>query len=307
VTPKGFFFNMKNQLTCCALGFVCCFLFLGRPAMVWAESARSLTAQGNELYARGEYEAALKAYEQAESEQPEAPEIPFNKGNAWFQQGDFEKAKGAYEAAALKAKDPALEAKSQFNMGDGAYSQGRMLLSQDPKRALEQYRQSAAHFKEALRFRPDFQEAAENLELVRFGMKQIEEQLKRQQEQQQQQQKDKDKEPSEKAEAAKDGEQEREQPENKNSEGQDQQSQEASRAKPDASRETEDQKPKPGPPSPGQEQPEEQGKTQHAAKAEDEKTPAAELARDILREEKELRLQRDRAQRSGYLAVEKDW
>jgi Ca-activated chloride channel homolog len=296
---------MRIQLACCALGLVCCCLFLSRPAMAWAESARSLTAHGNELYTRGEYEAALKAYQQAESEQPEAPEIQFNKGNAWFQQGDFEKAKSAYEASALKAKDPSLEAKSQFNMGDGAYSQGRMLLPQDPKRALEQYRQSAAHFKEALRFRPDFREAAENLELVRFGMKQIEEQLRRQEEQQQQQQKDK--EASEKAETAKDGEQERERSENENPEEQDQQSQEASRAKPDASRETEDQKPKPGSPPPGQEQPEEQGKTQQAARAEEEKTPAAELARDILREEKELRLQRDRAQRSGYQAVEKDW
>ena len=190
---KGHFFRMKNQLACCILSLVCCCLFLSRPAVVRAESARSLTAHGNELYTRGEYEAALKAYEQAEAEQPEAPEIHFNKGNAWFQQGAFEKAKGAYEAAALNAKDPALEAKSQFNMGDGAYSQGRMLLPQDPKRALEQYRQSAAHFKEALRFRPDFQEAAENLELVRFSMKQIEEQLKRQEEQQQQQQEDKEK------------------------------------------------------------------------------------------------------------------
>ena len=204
-----------------------------------------------------------------------------------------------------RLKTPPWKRKASSTWAMALILRGRMLLPQDPKRALEQYRQSAAHFKEALRFRPDFQEAAENLELVRFSMKQIEEQLKRQEDQQQQ--KDKEKEASEKTEAAKDGEQEGEQSENENPEEQDQQSQEASRAKPDSSREPDGQEQKAGTPPPGQEQPEEQDKARHAAKAEEEKSPAAELARDILREEKELRLQRDRAQRSGYQAVEKDW
>lgn len=288
-----------------ALFLVCTFSLLGFwSSMARAESARSLTAQGNEHYVAGEYKAALKAYEQAESEQPEAPAIHFNKGNVWFQQGDLEKAKGAYEAAALKAEDLSLEAKCQFNMGDVAFSQGQTQLSTDPKGALEAYRKSLGHFKEALRLGPQLREAAENLELVRLKMKQLEEQLKQRAEEERRQQ---NKETCENPEAVKDGNQEREHSANKESEKEEQQPQEASQAGSEAAPDVAGQKSQPETPSAGQEQPEKQERAQRTDQAEAEKMSEAELAKDILREEKELRLQRDRTQRQGYHAVEKDW
>ena len=54
------------------------------PFLVIAESARSLVTLGNELYAAGEYDKALEAYEKAMAEQPDSGEIFFNKGNALF-------------------------------------------------------------------------------------------------------------------------------------------------------------------------------------------------------------------------------
>jgi tetratricopeptide (TPR) repeat protein len=153
------------------------------PLSAHAESARSLTARGNELYARGEYDKALEAYEQAATEQPDSAEIWFNKGNAYFQKGDYEKAREAYETAAMRTRDPSLEAGSHFNLGNTAFFDGQKQLGQEPKKALSQFESSVRHYQEALRVEPGFADAAKNIEVVRVKMKDVLDLIKKQEEQ----------------------------------------------------------------------------------------------------------------------------
>ncbi|NLJ27998.1 tetratricopeptide repeat protein [Desulforhabdus amnigena] len=148
----------------------------------YPESARSLTADGNALYSAGKYDEALKAYEQAARERPEAGEIFFNKGNAYFQKGEYEKAKEAYEAAAIHTRDPSLEARSQFNLGNTAFLQGSRKLQSDPKEALGLYELSIRHYQNALKIDPKFEDAAENIEIARLKLKDLMDQIEKQKE-----------------------------------------------------------------------------------------------------------------------------
>jgi tetratricopeptide (TPR) repeat protein len=160
------------------IGFLI-FLCLVLPASAFAESARSLNARGNERYAEGNYDAALKAYEEAQAAQPEAAEISFNKGNAYFQQGDYEKARESYEMAALRTQDQAFEARAQYNLGNTAYFEGQKYLKGDLKKALAAYGLSIRHFQDALRLDPGLQEAGKNIEIVRLEIKDLRDQIKK--------------------------------------------------------------------------------------------------------------------------------
>ncbi len=160
-------------------GGVLCVWALFAPWCAGAESAGSLVKTGNGLYAAGEYDKALEAYEKALSEQPGAGEILFNQGNALFRKGELDKAREAYQAAVLHTKDPALEASAHYNLGNAVFEEGRKLLENDPQKALSQWGESVRHFQDALRIEPHFREAAQNVEMVRMSMKDLADRLKK--------------------------------------------------------------------------------------------------------------------------------
>ncbi|MBT5876879.1 MAG: tetratricopeptide repeat protein, partial [Candidatus Latescibacteria bacterium] len=57
------------------------------------------TTKGNEYYNSQQYPEALSAYEEAEVEHPEAPEVHYNKGNALYRQDMFNEAAASYQQA----------------------------------------------------------------------------------------------------------------------------------------------------------------------------------------------------------------
>jgi tetratricopeptide (TPR) repeat protein len=162
------------------------------PFAARAESAADLMEKGNEHYAAGRYDEALKAYEEAGAELPESGEISFNKGNAYFRKGEYEKAKEAYEAAAIHTKDPSLEARSQFNLGNTAFATAEALVQKDMKKSLAGYEQSILHYRNGLRIDPNIEEAAENIEMTRLRMKDLLDQIKQQEEESKEQQKERE-------------------------------------------------------------------------------------------------------------------
>ena len=156
--------------------FVCIVI---APFHAGAESAGSLVVQGNELYAAGEYDKALEAYEKALTEQPDSGEVFFNKGNVFFQKGEYDKAREAYQAAALHTKDLSLEASAHYNLGNTIFADGQKQLESDPRKALAQWEQSIHHYQEALRIDPQLKEAAQNIEVVRLTMKDLADRIKK--------------------------------------------------------------------------------------------------------------------------------
>ena len=153
------------------------------PATAWAGSPRKLVEKGNVAFAAGNYDQALEAYDQAAVEMPESAPIYFDKGAAFYRKGDFDKAARAFEQAALKSKTTALEAKSRFNLGLCSFRQAQRQKDSDPGKALEACETSVRHFQDALKLKPDFREAAENIEVVRLTMKSMLDAIEKQKEQ----------------------------------------------------------------------------------------------------------------------------
>ena len=156
---------------------------------MFGASARALIREGNKKCAAEQYDEALNAYEEAGVDIPESPHLYFNKGVAYYGKGDYDKAVEAFEKAALKSKDLELEAKAKFNLGNCAFRQSERQRDSDLQKSLEECKKSILHYQEALKLKPDYNEAAENIEVVRLIMKSILDEIKKQQEAAQEQQK----------------------------------------------------------------------------------------------------------------------
>ena len=160
---------------------------------LFGASPRSLVREGNDKCATEQYDEALTAYEEASIELPESPILYFNKGVAYYGKGEFDNAAEAFESAALKTKDLELEAKAKFNLGNCAFRQSERQRDSDLQKSLEECEKSIRYYQEALKLKPDYREAAENIEVVRLVMKSILDEIKKQQETAQEQKKNQEK------------------------------------------------------------------------------------------------------------------
>ena len=157
-------------------------------AHAYADSPADLVGRGNAAYMAGEYDEAISAYEEASVDAPESPHIYFNRGAALYKKGDYSGATEAFEKAALKSRDLQLEAKSKFNLGNCAFREAERQQDSDLNKALEACTKSIQHYQEALDLDPAFNEAAENIEVVRLIMKTILDEINKQKEAAQKQQ-----------------------------------------------------------------------------------------------------------------------
>jgi len=161
--------------------FIITFLLICDIAL--AESTATLVERGNRAWLSGNYDDAIKSYDEAAVNDPESPYIYFNKGAALYKKGDFQAAIEAFEKAALKSKEPLLEAKCRFNLGNCTFSEAERQMDSDLKKAMELCQKSVMHYQDALKLDPSLEEAAKNIEIVRLMMKNILDEIKKQEEQ----------------------------------------------------------------------------------------------------------------------------
>ena len=114
------------------------------------EDPRVKTA--NQKYSAGQYDEALRGYEDALRDHPNAPELQFDRGNALFKLGRQAEAREAY-LSALAAKDSSLKAQDYYNMGNSLWE-------------LDRNGEAAEAYQRALTLEPGFAEARHNLELL---------------------------------------------------------------------------------------------------------------------------------------------
>ncbi len=148
-----------------------------------AASGADLVEQGNREFARGKFDAALELYDQAAVDAPESAEIYFNKGTVYFRKGDLARAREMFEKAGLKTRSLALEARSQYNLGNCAYKEAEKQADSDLGKCLRQMATAITHFQKALKLDPGLLDAAHNIEIVRLKMKEIMDRIKKQEEQ----------------------------------------------------------------------------------------------------------------------------
>lgn len=141
----------------------------------YADAARSLVSRGNRAYARGQFDQALQAYQQAARARPEAAEIWFNIGNAHYRLGDYRAAMDAYEQAAVRSRAKGLEARSKFNQGNACLRQALLESAADLGRAVEGLQAGIRLYQDALKLDPELNDARHNIEVARRLSKQLEE------------------------------------------------------------------------------------------------------------------------------------
>ncbi len=147
-------------------------------------SVRADTA--SRFYEQGKYDEALERYRKAAEKQPENWPLFYDLGAAAYKAGRPDEAASAFERA-LGSKDPALQAKALYNLGNSYFRLGEAAEKQSREQAMPQYEHSAKSFESSLTVNPHDEDAKFNLEMVK---KKIEE-LKKQQQQQQNNQQNK--------------------------------------------------------------------------------------------------------------------
>jgi Ca-activated chloride channel homolog len=151
--------------------------------LIAVASARADTA--SRLYEQGKYEEALGRYRKAAGNQPENWPLFYDLGAAAYKAGRPDEAANAFERA-LGSKDPALQAKALYNLGNSYYRLGEVAEKRSREQAMPQYEHSLKSYESSLTMNPRDEDTKFNLEMVK---KKIEE-LKKQQRQQKNNQQD---------------------------------------------------------------------------------------------------------------------
>jgi len=164
-------------------------------AAAQAASAPGLLRQAREAFAGQRYAEALDLYDELRQLHPQEAEIPYNMGVAAYRQGDLARAAELFDEARMLAVDPALRAKSAYNLGTTAYRRS-LEQPQDPAEAASQLgdatgdlERALEHFREAIDAEPADLDARANGELAYRWLEQLrrmQEQMQQQQQQQQQ-------------------------------------------------------------------------------------------------------------------------
>jgi Ca-activated chloride channel family protein len=136
-----------------ALGAAAC-VFLLAAAAPHEDALRA----GNAAFARGDYEAALRHYAEAEAATADPGQVAFNQAAALYQLGRFAEAAEHYERA-LEDAEAGRRARACYGLANALAHLGRGATGRPATRLLEQ---SLAYYHEALELDPALADAQAN-------------------------------------------------------------------------------------------------------------------------------------------------
>jgi Ca-activated chloride channel family protein len=141
---------------------------------------------GLDEYKNGDFEKAGAAFQEQLKKQPASRALQFNSGAAAFKSGDFEKAI-AHFTDALLAEDQKLREDASYNLANSLVRKGEAAKENEAKKT--NWKNALEHYDETLRSNPDNQLAAQNRDITKKLLEDLE---KQEQQQKQQDQKNKD-------------------------------------------------------------------------------------------------------------------
>ena len=147
----------------------------------FADQIYTKNKKANQLYKKGDYNEALKMYEDLAVESPSEPKIKMNKGSALFQMDSLNKAEESYNNAATGLKDKKALADLYYNLGNTQYMQGEQLAAQQNQGASEKYKAALENYIKSLDLRPHDKDTKWNVQLANAKMKQMQNQQQKNQ------------------------------------------------------------------------------------------------------------------------------
>jgi len=249
----------------------------------FANSAQVSTSQGNRLYEQGKFDEAIKQYDRALIDSPQALEPKFNKANSYYRLDDLDQAMNLYRQVAAESKDMKIVTKAKYNLGNCSFQQGSKQRDSNLQKAIEDMETAIEHWRGVLDIDTENQKAAKNIEVARLTIKDILDQINNQQDPNQPQQQQN---------------QQQDQQQNQQQQGQDPN-------KPEDPNQQQQQASKDEPNEPGQQEAKQQQQAQE--KDEEQKQKSDTTAQEILDKEQKDKKQRQILQRARYQKVEKDW
>ena len=248
-----------------------------------ADSARVSTSQGNKLYKQGNFNEAINSYDQALLETPGALEPKFNQANSYYRLDDLGKAMDLYRQVAAESKDMKFVARAKYNLGNSYFQQGSKQKDSNLQKAIDDLKTAIGSWRGVLDIEPENKKAAKNIEVARLLIKDLLDQLNKQQQQQ---------DPN--------------QPQDPNQQQQEQQNSQQDPNQPqDQQQQAAEQDPN-QPQDPNQSQDQQKKQQQEDEKQQQQAVPDT-TAQEILDKEQRRRKERQILQRGQWQKVEKDW
>jgi Ca-activated chloride channel family protein len=252
----------------------------------FADTARDSTSEGNKLYKQGNFSEAINSYDQALIEAPGALEPKFNQANSYYRLDDLSKALDLYRQVAAESKDMKLVAKSKYNLGNTYFQQGSKQKDSNLQKAIDDMKTAIGSWRGVLDIKPENTKAAKNIEVARLIIKDLLDQLNKQQ-------------------------QDPNQPQDPNQQQQQNQQQQSQQQDPNQPQDQQQQQQAAGqdpnqPQDPNQSEQQQQQKQQEEQKQQQQVAPDTS-AQEILDQEQRRRKERQTLQRGPWQKVEKDW
>lgn len=130
------------------------YVLLAVPFLGWTflDPVAKKNEEGNALFEKGEYKAALRRYLEAQQEARSRPELHFNAGDALYKQGKYAEAMQEM-GRATEGTPPDMSAAAHYNLGNALFRQ-------------EKFQEAVGAYKKSLELNPDDIDAKINLELA---------------------------------------------------------------------------------------------------------------------------------------------
>jgi Ca-activated chloride channel family protein len=274
-------------------------------------TAPRIVREANRLLLDEKPAEALDEYRKARTLRPDAREIAFGEGLAYYRLGEYDQAREAFNRAAGGVADR-LADDALYSLGTCDHSEA--LAAQDPKAALGKLESAMRNYQSVLADRPDHPAAKDaNLKAASYW-RQLKQQMQQQQQQQQQnsdQNKDEqqnDQQQQQNADQSKDQQDKQQQEQNQNQDQQSQQQQQQQAGQDQKKDQQEQKEQQQQSADKDQEQKDQQMQKQQAEKEDVSREQAERKLREMmqaLRDRKKLR--REEVKSPPYRPSEKDW
>lgn len=119
--------------------------------------------RGNRLFRAGKYAEAVQEYRAALRDGDDSPVLRYNLGTALLELGRYDEAE-EHLRAALEDVDPGVRERAHYNLGQRFLEDARS--RDDPRAAVGLYDAAVEAYRQALRLRPDDEDAKWNYELA---------------------------------------------------------------------------------------------------------------------------------------------